>query len=41
MVEKYKDDQKLSKMINAESLIFRPTFLIETPDDAPYCEDEF
>ena len=41
MYNKYKNDEKMIDMVNADIPTFRPTFVINEEYDEPYCEDEF
>ena len=39
--QKYKDDDQVEKMVNAEVATFRPTFLLDETNEEPYIEEEY
>ena len=41
MREYYKDDENIESMVNAEVATFRPNFLIDETNEAPYVEEEY
>jgi hypothetical protein len=41
MYNKYRNDDDVRDIVNADIPTFRPTFVINEEFDEPYCEDEF
>lgn len=38
---KYKDNEEVLRMNNCEVRTFRPSIVINEPDEEPFCEEEF
>ena len=41
MYSKYREDEDMISLVNADVATFRPNFVIDEEYDEPYCEEEF